>query len=948
MGVVSRVLRIQRGEGRVTTLVVGLMGVSMAGIAVGDSGVSALFFDRIGTDALPLVYLLQGATTFGVMLALTGVLGRLGPRRAYLAAPLGLAALVVIERAIVVTGVDWIYPVLWITVAIATLVQGVSLWGVAGVVVDLRQAKRLFPIFGAGGILGSVLGGLLTRPLAPAIGAQNLLLVWAGALAAAFLLARMLLGGATQARRGRPSRRRTSAVRDMAGALAYVRRSGLLVWMTLAAMLFSILFFSLYLPFAGAATERFPDADELAGFFGLFWAALTAAAFVVSMLLTNRLFAWVGVAAAVIVLPLLYSAAFGILLFGSGFAILVALRFTVGTWLQGVASPGWETLANVVPEGRRDQVRAFLNGGPTQMGTVVAGVIALIGQDVLTARQFAAIGLVAAVVTIVATVGVRRSYTTALVDALRAGRPQVFERALERRTPVPLVLDADSTRALARSMRSPDLHERRLAFQLLADLPPEARPPEVLDGVRDPDPIVRLAATMCLDVQAADGRNALLSLLDDADPSVAAAAAARGLATMERDIAALRLQGLLADRDDRLRLAAAEQLALAPASAAASFGSALLSDPVPEVRAIALERVADAAPGRALEPALRALHDPDAVVRSAAGRVLGAADGRALEHVLDALVDPGTTDAAIEAIRRTEADGGRERIRSFVRTVAERAARDRELAAATPSDGEATTLLRDATLDRGRRLARSGLWAATILGPRRAEMETAIENLDGTPGQVANALETLESAGDAALVRPLLTLWEPVAAPDRNVDWLAAALDDEDELIHRCAELVRSRQGGTMERQITALSVMERVLFLRKVPLFADLAPVDLERVAGLAEDHGYADAEIIAAEGEAGEELHIVVEGTIRVIRDREGAEHELARRTTGDVVGEMSIVTQEPRMATLIAEGGVRTVTLGHREFESMLRERPSIALAVMRVLAHRIAEDSRSGDL
>jgi CRP-like cAMP-binding protein len=151
-----------------------------------------------------------------------------------------------------------------------------------------------------------------------------------------------------------------------------------------------------------------------------------------------------------------------------------------------------------------------------------------------------------------------------------------------------------------------------------------------------------------------------------------------------------------------------------------------------------------------------------------------------------------------------------------------------------------------------------------------------------------------------------------------------------------------------MGRSVTTLSVMERVLFLQKVPLFADLAPVDLERVAGLAEDHGYADAEIIAAEGEVGDVLHIVVEGTIRVVHDRDGGEQEIARRTIGDVVGEMSIVTQEPRMATLVAEGDVRTVTLGHREFESMLRERPSIALAVMRVLAHRVAEGSRTADL
>ena len=945
MRVVSRVLRIHPGEGRITALAVALMCVSLAAIAVGDSGVSALFFDRVGTHALPLVYLLQGAVTFGVMLGLTGVLGRLGPRRAYLGAPLALALLVAIERAIVVTDVGWIYPVLWITVAIATLVQGVFLWGIAGVVVDLRQAKRLFPIFGAGGILGSVLGGLLTRPLAPAIGAENLLLVWSGGLAAAFVLARMLLGGAGRGRR--PSRRRNSAIRDVADALAYVRRSGLLVWMTLAAMLFSVLFYSLYLPYAAAATERFPDPDELAGFFGLFWAGVTAAAFVVSMLVTNRLFAWIGVAATVVVLPMLYSAAFGILLFGSGFATLVALRFTLGTWLQGVASPAWETLTNVVPEGRRDQVRAFMNGGPTQMGTIVAGLIALVGQDVLSARQLAAIGLAAALVTVVATVGVRRSYTTALVDALRAGRPQVFERAAERRTPVPLVLDADSAKTLARSLRSPDLHERRLAFQLQADLPSEARSPEVVDGVRDPDPLVRLATIRSLDLHEPAERDALVSLVDDADPTVAAAAAARALATIDGEVAAHRLQALLTHRDDGLRRAAVEQLHLAPAYAAASFGHRLLTDPVPEVRAIALERVAEAAPDRAFDPALEALSDEDAVVRTAAGRALGSADGRALGVVLEALMDPRTADAAVEAIRRTAPEGDHDRVRAFVGAAADRAVRDRDLAAAIQPDDEATALLRDAVMSHGRRLARAGLWAATMLGTRRAEMATAIESLDGTPGQVANALETLESAGDAVLVRPLLSLWEP--ATGGGGDWLSVALEHEDELVRRCAELVRSRrEGGTMERSVTALSVMERVLFLRKVPLFADLAPMDLERVARLAEDHGYADAEVIAAEGEIGEELHIVVDGTIRVVRDRDGAEQDLAHRTMGDVVGEMSLVTQEPRIATLVAEGDVRTVALGRREFESMLRERPSIALAVMRVLAHRVAESSRPTDL
>jgi CRP/FNR family transcriptional regulator, cyclic AMP receptor protein len=68
------------------------------------------------------------------------------------------------------------------------------------------------------------------------------------------------------------------------------------------------------------------------------------------------------------------------------------------------------------------------------------------------------------------------------------------------------------------------------------------------------------------------------------------------------------------------------------------------------------------------------------------------------------------------------------------------------------------------------------------------------------------------------------------------------------------------------------------------------------------------------------------------------------IARRGAGDVVGEMSILTQSPRIASLIADGPVRTITIGSREFESMLRERPDLALGIMRVLALRLAESSR----
>src|SRR5205085_7549510 len=183
--------------------------------------------------------------------------------------------------------------------------------------------------------------------------------VWAACLVGAGVLGAAVLGIRRRERIFRTrARRRNSTLRDLGEALSFVRRSPLLVWMTVAGVLFSCLFYSLFLPFAQAATARYPDPEALAGFLGVFSAAVTIVAFAISIVFANRLLAWLGAAAVILVLPALYGGSFGILLASSAFTTLVVTRAAVMVWLQGVASPAWETLVNVVPEVRRDQVRA--------------------------------------------------------------------------------------------------------------------------------------------------------------------------------------------------------------------------------------------------------------------------------------------------------------------------------------------------------------------------------------------------------------------------------------------------------------------------------------------------------------------------------------------------------------------------------------------------------------
>ena len=140
-----------------------------------------------------------------------------------------------------------------------------------------------------------------------------------------------------------------------------------------------------------------------------------------------------------------------------------------------------------------------------------------------------------------------------------------------------------------------------------------------------------------------------------------------------------------------------------------------------------------------------------------------------------------------------------------------------------------------------------------------------------------------------------------------------------------------------MTRSRTSMSPMERVLELRRIALFSELSPADLHRLASVAEERTYPDGDLLAPEGELGDELHVVVQGTVAVTH----GDTLVARRSAGEVVGELSIITRSPRVASLAAEGGVRTIAIGRREFESMIRERPEIALAVMRVLAQRLTE-------
>jgi HEAT repeat protein len=957
-------------------LTVGLMFLTWAGFTIGQSSIDALLFARYGVDELPVLYLLLGLLLFLASLGVTALLGRMPREKLFVFMPLGLVALLGAGWLAVQAGFQLVYPALWLVAGLAFLVQGSYLWGIAGLVTDTRQAKRLFPLFGAGGIAGAAVGGLMTRPLAAWLQPENLLLLWAGILVSTWALANAVLArwGTRKGREPRRRRDRVAALAAIRDGYRTVRGSDMLRWMSAGAVLFSVLLYSLYLPFSRAAVDRFPDAEELAGFLGVFSGVSTGVALLVSLFVANRVFSRFGTSAILLAYAISYAVGFAVLAVNASFILLVVVRFVLMVWMQGLGNSAWEAMINVTAPERRDHARAFLNGVPTQAGTALAGLILIVGERSLQPRQLYLIGFAAAILTTFTAWKAKRSYAAAVAATLRAGRPHVFED-YETEHSAGIQEDAAATSVAVAGLSDPHPRVRQVAAEVLGRLrnPALTAPlraslndvdagvraaavvalgrlgdpaiaPDIAHRIADADAAVRLAAVQVLR-KLGGPFSPLEPLLDDADPAVRADAAASLLAANGSIRSRNVLQQMSSSDDPRLRCTAVRALGHVQIADAHRLVVQRIGDPDPSVRAAVADGLAAVDPEHAVQPLVGMLADSDSEVRRAAARTLGHIGPPAVFGVAAALDQPDTESGALLALEWLPADGAAERIRQYAEDSVNRALRDHGHAAQLVGESdERRTLLHDSLARRAEQHALNAIRARAMLSPDRSMLVEAIGNLaTGDRAQRASALELLDSSRDASSLRPLVVIWEGSQATAPSGDPVPDLLHHPDPWVRECAEfaLTTPVKGNPMARTLSTLSVMERVLFLRKVPIFDGLPPEDLKPIAAIAQEHAHSDGEVIVAQGEAAGEMHIIVSGTVTVLMSG----REVARRGSGDVVGEMALILDQPRTATLSAAGDVRLLTIRQQEFAAILRERPETSMAVMRVLARRLAERDTS---
>ncbi len=123
------------------------------------------------------------------------------------------------------------------------------------------------------------------------------------------------------------------------------------------------------------------------------------------------------------------------------------------------------------------------------------------------------------------------------------------------------------------------------------------------------------------------------------------------------------------------------------------------------------------------------------------------------------------------------------------------------------------------------------------------------------------------------------------------------------------------------------------------VPLFAGCSKREISRIASLADEIDLPTGRLMTREGERGREFCILVSGSADV---RKGA-RKVASLGAGDFFGEIALILDAPRSATVAARTDVRVLVLERRAFKHLLSEVPSIQTKVLEALAARLADES-----
>jgi hypothetical protein len=900
---IAEKLGIRSGEGRLVVVAALTLGAVVALNVIVTAAVTGLVLGAYGGQVLPLLY--AAGALFSIVLSLSAsvAVGRLSRFAETAGVLLTFALLLGVGRLGLAFNPRWVSAALHpIALTVSVLLVGQT-YTLIGDRLDSGQAKRLLPSIGAGSTLGALLASGCLLGFSSRMGAANLLVVGTGL----GLMASVGASRLTLRFKPAPSRRMAPAEQVAPALWTRVRHwtddplfrslSLLVLATTVGSTLFRFSF--------EAELGRTLEPSQIAAFIGGLNLAVNLVVLVIHGLVESRLIRAFGFRPGLASLPLVFGVGGVLWLTSPGLWVAAAVRFFDSTLRFSLARSSEELLLIPLPSVVRRRMRLLTTGAIAPLATVAtSALLGVMGTRAvgLVALATGAVGVTAALLTFRPYLGQLRSAMAAHRLKLSAPSTSLPPLGSEVHAMIEEGLESDSPDDMCFSLR--------LAAE--SDLP--LGPELIVQCLEHPQPHVRRAALSVV-AERADATDRVRSLLTrESDASVAAAA-----------IRVLASRATPEDQSLFERFASDERMELRFVALAAQKGEGALPT---LVRALGEGRE-----GRLASDALSLC--PVVPTVAALAEALGGSSGRRRQEIvraLDRLHEGGGNlsphrEKLITALLRDlrfvvlcrllrarpgtpplvvrEADLAHRHAENAVSRTVALLVSSREVRRACLSYASGDRRLRALSLDLLGALLPQEL--ASLVMPLLEEVPLAV--------LVERARERFPMPHDVET--DFATLLRDAREPELR--WLALAL------------LGETPKGPLEERMLPLLGELTS---LRRVEIFSRLAPEDLIPIAEITREIEVASGSVVFSQGDAGNEFFIVLSGSLTV--ERHG--RLVTELGPHGSFGETALLGRGRRTATVRAKTDCLLSVISSGDFEDLLDVHPSIARAMLTILAQR----------
>jgi CRP-like cAMP-binding protein len=140
------------------------------------------------------------------------------------------------------------------------------------------------------------------------------------------------------------------------------------------------------------------------------------------------------------------------------------------------------------------------------------------------------------------------------------------------------------------------------------------------------------------------------------------------------------------------------------------------------------------------------------------------------------------------------------------------------------------------------------------------------------------------------------------------------------------------------------MSLKQEFELLRRLPIFAEIEPARLKLLAFMSERVGFDPGKLLMRQGDPADAAYLIIEGDVEIVLETPTGQFTVATLGANEIVGDMGILGNVPRAATVRAKDRVIALRISKEPFMRMVREFPSMAVSIMQELAQRLEATNR----